>query len=152
GIVGDDRDIIFGDRDIEFEDVHTVFERIPKSGKSILGAAPAGAPMTMNENPLSIRAGQHEGRHGAGTKSPSRKHRNPSLPHWNDSSMDGPGLSVHVIHQEVLPEGVRSREVRLATANLRHFLDKTDQVVVAGQHEGVDEDSLLAAPADFFQS
>src|SRR5258708_6599414 len=47
---------------------------------------------------------------------------------------------------------MRCCEVRFATANLRHFPDKTDQVVVAGQHERVDENSLLAAPADFFES
>ena len=59
--------------------------------------------------------------------------------------MDGFRLLVHVVHQHVLPERVRRREVRLTFANLRHPADEADQIVVAGEHERIDHDAALAA-------
>ena len=61
------------------------------------------------------------------------------------------GLPGHVIHQQVLAEGVRSGEVSFAAAHLRHLLHKLHQAVVAGQHEGVDQDSGALALGNFFQ-
>src|SRR5207247_7165155 len=54
-------------------------------------------------------------------------------------SVNGLHLLLHIIHQEVLPQGVGCREVSLASANFSDFLDKTDKVVIASQHKGVDQ-------------
>ena len=52
--------------------------------------------------------------------------RPPSVPKQRASStsMDGPRLAVHVVHQQVLAERIGRREVRLAAAHLRHLLDE----------------------------
>src|SRR5262245_50293703 len=49
-------------------------------------------------------------------------------------------LLVHVVHQDVLAEGVRRGEVRLALADLRHTPHEAHQIVVASKHERVDHD------------
>ena len=59
--------------------------------------------------------------------------------------MDGPRLAVHVIHQEILPQVVRRGEVRFSAAQLGHLLDELHESVIAGEHEGVDQDSLALA-------
>src|SRR5438045_9051923 len=46
-------------------------------------------------------------------------------------------LLVHVIHQDVLPERVRRREVRFAFANVGDAADEADQIVVSREHERV---------------
>src|SRR5579863_8102245 len=51
----------------------------------------------------------------------------------------------HIIHQQVLPEGIRGGEVGLAAANFRHLLDKADEAVILRQHKGVDQDAVAAA-------
>src|SRR6185436_15900859 len=58
------------------------------------------------------------------------------------------GFLVHVVHQDVLAEGVRGSEVRLALADVGDAADEADQVVVAREHEGVDHDAALAARRD----
>src|SRR5690242_13746778 len=65
------------------------------------------------------------------------------------SSMYGARLLVHVVHQDVAAERARGGEVGLAVADLRHLADEADQVVVARQHEGVDQDAGLTAGGDF---
>src|SRR5580692_5759754 len=57
-------------------------------------------------------------------------------------------LLVHVVHEHVLPERVRRREIRLALADVRHAAHEADEVVVARQHERVDENPALAARGD----
>src|SRR3954465_12529115 len=44
--------------------------------------------------------------------------------------MDRPCLLVHVVHEDVSPEGPRRREVRLAVADLGDLPDEADQVVI----------------------
>ena len=61
------------------------------------------------------------------------------------SSVIGPRLLVHVVHQHVLAERARRGEVGLAVADLGDLADEADQVVVARQHERVDQDAGLAA-------
>src|SRR5215831_19298711 len=56
-----------------------------------------------------------------------------------------------VIHQNVLAEIHGGREVGLPAADLGHFLHEVDEVVVAGQHEGVDKDSCLTTYRYFFE-
>src|SRR5687768_15595828 len=51
------------------------------------------------------------------------------------ASMDGLGLPVHVVHQDVLPERIRRREIGLAAADGGDPPDKSHQIVVARQHE-----------------
>src|SRR5262249_34085750 len=58
------------------------------------------------------------------------------------------GLLVHVVHQHVLPERVRRREVCLALADVGDAADEAHEIVVAGQHERVDHDAALAAGGD----
>ena len=58
------------------------------------------------------------------------------------------GLPAHVIHQHILSERVRRREVRLAAADLGDLADEAHEVVVAGQHERIDHDARLAAGGD----
>src|SRR5579859_186255 len=52
--------------------------------------------------------------------------------------MNSFGFSRHVVHQQVLAQGIGRREVGLAAAHLGHFLDELHQAVIAGQHEGID--------------
>src|SRR6266545_5808731 len=54
-------------------------------------------------------------------------------------------LLVHVVHQDVLAERIRRREVCLALADVGHPPNEANQVVVARQHERVDHDPALAA-------
>lgn len=65
--------------------------------------------------------------------------------------MHRPRLPVHVIHQQILPQIVRGGEVRLAAADFGDLLNEVHQPVVAGQHEGIDQDALLLAAVHFFQ-
>ena len=58
---------------------------------------------------------------------------------------------LHVIHQQVLAEGVGCGEVRFASAKFGYFLHEVNQAVVAGKHECVDQDSGAAAAAHFFE-
>src|SRR5581483_1224747 len=44
--------------------------------------------------------------------------------------MDRLGLARHVIHQEVLTEGIRGGEIRFAAAHLGNFLDELNQAVL----------------------
>src|SRR5437879_6012335 len=39
-------------------------------------------------------------------------------------SMNRPCLAIHVIHQQILPQRVRRRKIRLSTAQLRDLLDE----------------------------
>src|ERR1700704_5050779 len=55
---------------------------------------------------------------------------------------------IHVIHEHVLAERVGRGEVRLALADLGDAPDKADEVVIAGQHEGVDHDATFPAGRD----
>src|SRR6478752_6875575 len=50
-------------------------------------------------------------------------------------SVNGPRLLVHVVHQHILPERVRGREIRLAMADLRDLADEADEIRIARQHE-----------------
>src|SRR5579863_9270345 len=54
-------------------------------------------------------------------------------------------LLVHVVHQDVLAEGVRRREVRLALTDIGDAPDEADEIVVAREHERVDHDAALPA-------
>src|ERR1700674_5051204 len=63
--------------------------------------------------------------------------------------VNGLGLLVHVVHQDVLAQGIRRREVRLAFADLGDSTYEAHQVVVAREHEGVDHDAALAARGHF---
>ncbi len=65
--------------------------------------------------------------------------------------MNSSSFAVHVIHQQILTEIVRRREVGFAAAEFRHFLHKVDQTVIASQHESIDQNALPLAAADFFQ-
>src|SRR3954454_22062063 len=60
-------------------------------------------------------------------------------------------FSIHVVHQKVLAERIWRREIRLSAANLRHFLDEIHETVICGEHEGIDENSLLLAAVHFFE-
>src|SRR6266436_2311616 len=66
-------------------------------------------------------------------------------------SMDLLGFSLHLVHQQVLAEGVRRSEIGLAAAHLRDFLNEVDEAVVASKHEGVDHDARTLAFVDFFE-
>src|SRR5262245_46326055 len=57
-------------------------------------------------------------------------------------------LLVHVVHEHVLSERVRRREVRLALADLGDAADEAHQIVVAGEHERIDHDPAPAARRD----
>src|SRR2546425_2016805 len=50
-------------------------------------------------------------------------------------------LPPHEVHQDELPQRHRIREVRLPPADGAHFLHELDQTPVAGEHEGIDQDS-----------
>src|SRR5690348_14744376 len=61
------------------------------------------------------------------------------------------GFFLEVIHEEILAEGVWRGEVGFAAAKLGDFLDEVNEAVVAGEHEGVDEDAGAAALGNFFE-
>ena len=65
--------------------------------------------------------------------------------------MNRPGLTRHVIHEEILAEVVRSREVSLTFAHLRNFLDEIDERVVAGEHECIDHNAGALAFVYLFE-
>jgi hypothetical protein len=44
--------------------------------------------------------------------------------------VDGAGLALHVVHQQVLAEGVRGGEVGIAATHLGDLLDELYQAVV----------------------
>src|ERR1035438_9083316 len=52
--------------------------------------------------------------------------------------VDLPRFALHVIHEQVLPQGIGRGEVGFAATHLRDFLNEVHQAVVAGQHERVD--------------
>jgi len=58
---------------------------------------------------------------------------------------------LHIIHQQILAEGVGSGEIRFAPTEFRHFLHEVDEAVVARQHKRVDQNSGFSAAAHFFQ-
>src|SRR5690349_6081069 len=55
------------------------------------------------------------------------------------------GLAIHVIHQDVLAERVRRREVCLSTADRGHPSDERDEIGIPRQHECIDHDARLLA-------
>ena len=63
--------------------------------------------------------------------------------------MYGPRLLFHVVHQHVAAERARGREVGLAVADLRDLAHEADEVRIAREHEGIDQDAGLAAGGDF---
>ena len=65
--------------------------------------------------------------------------------------MDLFGFAGHVVHEEILAERVGCGEIGFAAAHFGDFLDEVDEAVVAGEHEGVDEDSGALALIYFFQ-
>src|SRR2546425_6081565 len=64
-------------------------------------------------------------------------------------SMNRLRFLVHVVHQDVLAERIRGREIRLAFADLGDTADEAYEIVVAGQHEGVDHDPAFPARRHF---
>ena len=75
----------------------------------------------------------------------------PPSPGGRGLSMYGFDFLLEVVHQNVLAEIHGCREVRFAAADLGDLLDEVDEVVVAGKHEGIDEDSRFAARGHFFE-
>ncbi len=65
--------------------------------------------------------------------------------------MDGTGLAIHVVHQQILTQVVRSCEVSFAAAHLGHLLDERDQVIIVRQHERVDQNARLLATVYFLK-
>ncbi len=61
------------------------------------------------------------------------------------------GFAGHVIHEEILAEGVGRGEVRFSAAHFGDFLDEMNEAVVAGKHEGIDQNSGALALVDFFE-
>src|SRR5689334_18982633 len=61
----------------------------------------------------------------------------------------GPGFFVHVIHEHITAQRPRRCEVRFAVADLGDLSHETDEIVVAREHERVDENPCLAACGDF---
>src|SRR5262249_27580537 len=64
------------------------------------------------------------------------------------ASMYGPWLLVHVVHEDVAAERARRGEVRLAVADFGDLAHEADEIVVAREHERVDQDARLAAGGD----
>ena len=65
--------------------------------------------------------------------------------------MDRLDFFLQIIHQDVLAEINRRCEVRLPSADLSDLLDEVDEVIIAGEHEGIDEDARFAAGRHFFE-
>ncbi len=65
--------------------------------------------------------------------------------------MDLLGLAGHVVHEEILAEGIGRGEVGFAAAHFGDFLDEVHQRIVAGEHEGVDHDACAFTFVHFFQ-
>src|SRR5438445_5829369 len=61
------------------------------------------------------------------------------------------GFAGHVVHEEILAEGVGSGEVGFAAAHFGDFLDEVDERIIAGEHEGVDHDAGALALVYFFE-
>src|SRR5258708_5046302 len=66
-------------------------------------------------------------------------------------SVDLLGFAGHVVHEEILAEGVGGGEIGFAAAHCCDFLDEVDQGIIAGEHESVDHDSGALALVDFFE-
>ncbi len=69
----------------------------------------------------------------------------------NNGLMDLLGLPRHVVHEEILAEGVGRGEVGFASAHFGDFLDEVDQGIVAGEHESVDHDARALALIYFLE-
>src|SRR6267143_5779834 len=69
----------------------------------------------------------------------------------NNKLVDLLGFAGHVVHEEILAEGVGSGEVGFAAAHGGDFLDKVDEGIIAGEHEGVDHDAGALAFVYFFE-
>src|SRR6266853_6522672 len=89
----------------------------------------------------------------ARTAQSSRRNRREKWAGWANgrSSVDLLGFAGHVVHEEILAEGVGSGEVGFAAAHFGDFLDEVDQGIVAGQHESVDHDAGALAFVHFFE-
>src|SRR5690348_14187694 len=70
---------------------------------------------------------------------------------WADFLMNRFGLPRHVVHQQVLPKRVGSREVSLAAAHLGYFLDELDEAILRCQHEGIDQHARALALRNFLE-
>ena len=66
-------------------------------------------------------------------------------------SVDVASFALHEIHKQILAEILRGREVCFAAAHLRNFLNKVDQRIIRGQHEGIDHDVGALAFVYFFE-
>ena len=65
--------------------------------------------------------------------------------------MDVAGFLSYVIHQQVLAKRVGRGEIGFAAAEFGDFLHEVDQAVIAGEHEGIDQDAGALAFGDFFE-
>ena len=52
--------------------------------------------------------------------------------------VDLAGFAGHVVHEEILAEGVGSGEVGFAVAHFGNFLDEVDEGTVAAEHRRLD--------------
>src|SRR5687767_13352511 len=65
------------------------------------------------------------------------------------TSVNRPRFPIHVVHEHVLAQGVRRGEVRLAATDRGDAPHERHQVVIAGEHEGVDHDARFLARVHF---
>src|SRR5260370_35853199 len=65
-------------------------------------------------------------------------------------SVDLLGFAGHVVHEEILAEGVGGGEIGFAAAHRCDFLDEVHEGIVAGEHEGVDHHAGALGLLDFF--
>src|SRR5260370_7880888 len=65
-------------------------------------------------------------------------------------SVDLLGFAGHVVHEEILAEGVGGGEIGFAAAHCCDFLDEVHEGIVAGEHEGVDHHAGALGLLDFF--
>ena len=61
-----------------------------------------------------------------------------SEPSLGPGLVDGPRLSRHIVHEEILAERVRCGEVGLAAAHLGDLLHELNQAKVGSEHKGID--------------
>src|SRR5713101_6142513 len=72
----------------------------------------------------------------------------PALPGREKRLVDLLGLAGHVVHEEILAEGIGRGEVGFAAAHFGDFLNEVHEGIVAGEHEGVDHDAGALALVD----
>src|SRR6266850_1439643 len=113
---------------------------------------PAFSPLVESSGPLLRKTWNAETQRSPRKAKKKTRISRPATTKLQRPSVDLFGFAGHVVHEEILAEGVGRGEVGFAAAHLGDLLDELDKGIVAGEHEGVDHDAGALALVDFLES